>query len=154
MCCVESVCTVEISISFLCYYYCLFEETTISPFAATTDNNISNQLRVMVVDNGNIPSAAVSSTCLPPSRQVDTAHRKNRSRTVFNEDRWESWVTDMLKRNPKSFAMQSDWAMKYLSVRHREMQSAFFGKRGILWFGSMVMWYDRSLLWIYRTTSP
>ena len=61
---------------------------------------------------------------------------------LINEDHWEQWVIDKLKKNPKSFAVQSDWAMKYLSVRHREMQSDFFGKRGILWFGSVVMWYD------------
>ena len=61
---------------------------------------------------------------------------------LINESRWEAWVTSELKKNPQAFAIECDWAMKYLSKLHREMQAEFFGKRGILWFGSRVMWYD------------
>ena len=62
---------------------------------------------------------------------------------LINEDNWEPWVIAQLKEDPTMFAIECDWAMKYLSVKYREMQSDFFGKRGILWFGARVMWYDQ-----------
>jgi len=51
---------------------------------------------------------------------------------LINEDNWEPWVIAQLKEDPTTFAIECDWAMKYLSVKYREMQSDFFGKRGIL----------------------
>lgn len=61
---------------------------------------------------------------------------------LVNEDQWEEEMIIKLKANPSLFVVDCDYAMKFLPLRHREDQSAFYGKKGHVLFGARVMWYD------------
>lgn len=41
---------------------------------------------------------------------------------LINEDNWKPWVIAQLNKYPTMFALERDWAMKYLSVKRRKMQ--------------------------------
>ena len=44
-----------------------------------------------------------------------------------------------------------DWAMKFLQMRYREKQSNWFGKRGLSWYVSSVIYRDKSATYTIKS---
>lgn len=61
---------------------------------------------------------------------------------LMNESKIVNNILIDLKNDPSTIWIVSDYAMKYMLLRYRECMQDFFGKRGMIWLASKVVWWD------------
>jgi hypothetical protein len=69
-------------------------------------------------------------------------HNSQHNARLTHEEKADNKIEDYLKNNPNCVKLVADFAMKVLSTKYRESMSDWFGKKGIIWHGIWIVWWD------------